>query len=49
MNGWRPWRRLREKSLGFWQMLSEASTMLDDIVLDCIAMTGEVSSIQFDF
>jgi hypothetical protein len=30
-------------------MLIEASIMPDDIVLDCIAMTSEVSSIHFGF
>jgi hypothetical protein len=55
MNGWKPWRRPwerrgpQEKSSSFWQMLIEASIMPDDIVLDCIAMTSEVSSIHFGF
>jgi hypothetical protein len=47
MNGQKPWRRLREKSLDFWQMLIEASTLPGDIVLDCTAMTVEASSIHF--
>jgi hypothetical protein len=39
---------MREESR-FWQMLIEASTLLGDIVLDCSAMIGEASSIQFGF
>jgi hypothetical protein len=49
MNGLKPWRGPREKSPGFWQMLIEASTLPGDIVLDCIAMTGETCSIHFGF
>jgi hypothetical protein len=41
MNGLKPWHGPREKSLGFWQMLIEASTLPGDIVLDCTAMTGK--------
>jgi hypothetical protein len=47
MNGLKPWRRPQEKSLGFWQMLIEASTLLGDIVLGCTAMTGKACSIHF--
>jgi hypothetical protein len=49
MNGTRPWRGPREKSPDFSQMLIEASTLPGDILLDCIAMIGEVFSIQFGF
>ena len=49
MNGQQPWRRLREKSSGFQQMLIKASTLLGDIVLDYTTMTGEVYSIPFGF
>jgi hypothetical protein len=49
MNGQKPWRGPQEKSPGFWQMLIEASTLLGDIVLDCIAMIGEGSSTHFSF
>jgi hypothetical protein len=49
MNGTRPWLGPREKSLGFWQMLIEASTLPSDIVLDYTAMTGKVSSIHYGF
>jgi hypothetical protein len=47
MNGLKPWRGPQEKSPNFWQMLIEASTLPDDIVLDCIAMTGKAYSIHF--
>jgi hypothetical protein len=49
MNGQQPWRGPREKSPGFSQMLIEASTLSDDIVLDCTTMIGEISSIHFGF
>jgi hypothetical protein len=49
MNGLKPWCGPREKSLGFWQMLIEASTLAGDIVLDCTAMTSEASSIHCGF
>jgi hypothetical protein len=47
VNGLKPWRGPREKSPGFWQMFIEASTLLGDIVLDCIAMTSKACSIHF--
>jgi hypothetical protein len=47
MNGQKPWRGPREMSLGFWQMLIEASTLPSDIVLECTTMTDEASSIRF--
>jgi hypothetical protein len=40
---------IAEKQMDFQRMLIEASTLLGDIVLDCIAITGEVSSIYFGF
>jgi hypothetical protein len=40
MNGTRLWRGPRKKSLGFWQVLIEASSSPGDIVVDYIAMTG---------
>jgi hypothetical protein len=49
MNGQKPWHGPQEKSPGFWQVLIEASTLPGDIVLDCIAMTGEASSTHCDF
>jgi hypothetical protein len=36
MNGQKPWRGPREKSLDFWQTLIEASTRIGDIVLDAL-------------
>jgi hypothetical protein len=47
MNGQKPWCGPREKSLGFWQMLIEASTLPGNIILDYTAMTSEASSIHF--
>ena len=40
MNGSKPWRGPREKDSQFMQMLIEASSRPNDVVLDCTAMTG---------
>ncbi len=40
MNGSKPWRGPREKDSQFLQMLIQASSRPNDVVLDCTAMTG---------
>jgi hypothetical protein len=43
MNGTKPWRGPREKDSQFMQMLIDASSHHNDVVLDCTAMTGVYS------
>jgi hypothetical protein len=47
MRGAIPWRGAREKDPLFFQMFIESTTLLGDIILDCIASIGMNSIIYF--
>lgn len=44
MNGGIPWRGPREKDPRLFQLLLEGTTVEGDLVLDCTASTGDLSS-----
>ena len=46
MNGDTPWRGGPEKDPRFFTILLEATTVTRDLILDCIASTGEYPTIQ---
>lgn len=47
MNGGTPWRGPREKSMLFMQMLIQASSLPNDVVLDCIVGTCMHSTVDY--